>query len=1084
MMYWLLSFLYCLFGVACTGAAAPSIFEKLPEGVYLIRDDSGQWTHNMSLDITHQLKPEYQAKKILDLTNVPEKVWLSTKQARLSIHFGLRDYSWHDATQVNGLDEAFEIIVNGHVHTYPTNCGAPAWPEGKTPEFGWYDFVIPKDEFIRGPNEVILRKASGEKYDDYLYLCIDTSVEPKNSYVAFSGDDWTQEKLTVPGGKGEYMVRLLLITQDLGTTVTWQPGAPQSLEDPTGLILYCGARNGEITTEGLRLEVGQAARLEWHAEAIDQMSPLSAVVEADGSLDCTWLDEQGNPGELAHATGIYSAELPAGRRLKPSGLEIKAAGGAVALKRVTVKLVRSCHPLVEPVNMAPPIAPPARQVINRKPSGELVAEGTPSANKPAGAHQEAQLVTRGLRCRFRIKDQRLHLTSLYNEWTDTEMLRRPEDVALFLVEVDGKRYAGSRDFRVEMTEGQGPNLTVTLRLYEPALKATLRAQMEEEGLRLGLELSNVGSVPVDFKVAFPHLAGLAVSMKPVDDYYFFPWGGGIFSDRPAIIRRGYGDHEAIYQVMDLYSPTRGGGLAIRADDAEGWHKVLALRKHVPGRTEFNGQILSMRVEKAYQWANPLEAVEGLSLAYEYLRRTRNPGESFAPPDAVLWSHAGDWHAAMADYAAWAHRVWQFRPYPSRLGPVVNMIAAGWGQSPLVNENGYRTDFIKPNTDCIELMSWWDWSPLGPWSTPLDKVQELLGKEVWEQWQPYFVKDPVTGELMWNNQPGDYDGYNERFGGLSAFRKAIETYRKMGALVTLYTDPFRLDDASKTGQAHGKEWGVVLANGEYSKAYDVWNPCHDCPEVREWVADTMERVMRDTGADGIRLDEYGHRGFVCYSEQHTHTFAERGITQWQKATTEATKMVRERMDKVDPTSVLTTEHPGYDYMLQYLEGCITYDLTVQATELRPLEVNLQRFYFPECKAYELDHRRADVGHKKRFWNAVGSYGSYYPDRMYQILREYREVFESRDCEALVPTLVPRVYANRFTARDITIYMVYNATGHTIDEPVLAVGGGGRRKWVELLSNERCDVVTTQTGMEAVRLYLPRDDIACIGALPAN
>jgi len=330
--------------------------------------------------------------------------------------------------------------------------------------------------------------------------------------------------------------------------------------------------------------------------------------------------------------------------------------------------------------------------------------------------------------------------------------------------------------------------------------------------------------------------------------------------------------------------------------------------------------------------------------------------------------------------------------------VHHMIAAGWGQGILFKDGAYRKDIIRPDTDCIELMSWWDWSPLGPWGTPIDKVKEVLGESVWKTWQPYFVKDPVTGEMMWNNQPGDYLGYNERFGGLPAFRDAIQTYKDMGSLVTLYTDPFRMDDNSKIGKAHGKEWGVVLQNGEHSKGYEVWNPCHDTPAVWQWVAETMERVMRETGADGIRLDEYGHRGWACFSDLHEHRFSEKGVTQWNKGVAEATRMVREAMDRVTPGSVLTLEHPGYDYLMQYIDGTITYDVTVQATPLRPVECNLQRFYFPECKAYELDHRGADPQNRNRLWNAVASFGRYFPPALYALYKENADAFETRDCEA--------------------------------------------------------------------------------------
>ena len=63
------------------------------------------------------------------------------------------------------------------------------------------------------------------------------------------------------------------------------------------------------------------------------------------------------------------------------------------------------------------------------------------------------------------------------------------------------------------------------------------------------------------------------------------------------------------------------------------------------------------------------------------------GESFAPADAVIAGHPGDWHVAMERYANWAHEVWQFRPYPSKLRTCHNMLAAGWGTGYLFRDGG-------------------------------------------------------------------------------------------------------------------------------------------------------------------------------------------------------------------------------------------------------------------------------------------------------------------------------------------------------------------------------------------------------------
>ena len=50
------------------------------------------------------------------------------------------------------------------------------------------------------------------------------------------------------------------------------------------------------------------------------------------------------------------------------------------------------------------------------------------------------------------------------------------------------------------------------------------------------------------------------------------------------------------------------------------------------------------------------------------------------------------------------------------------------------------------------------------------------------------------------------------------------------------------------------------------------------------------------------------------------------------------------------------------------------VSVLASPLRPLACNVQRFYFPECKPFELAVRGVDQNHRLRFWNAVGSFGT--------------------------------------------------------------------------------------------------------------
>lgn len=1047
---------FLCFAFSLTTFATPSIVDRISENVWVVHDDVGQWS-NGSMGNTHQNGPDYCAKKILDLSNLPEDVWKQATMFRISAFFCVLDYSDHDKSKANGLDEAIEIVINGKAHRYPTNSGFPELLKKKSMSscMGWYDFDFPKEVFVRGSNEIIFKKAvtEGKKAsDDYLYLAIDQTVASGNSWVQFGKKSpWQQDKLTIPGGKGEYMVRLYVVKGMTNFEAAWLP-AEDRKKDNLKILDYAGSH-------------GDATRMEWNSLRLDRLSPVTVVIETAEAKEfaLNWLDETGNVVKPPlKCRGPHSEEvLVPPMRFRPSGIQLDKN---VVIKSATLKASLDYHPLPHRVDMVPRIESPKGAPVDRSVSCKV-------------EKKKISLANNNLRCEFKT-DGKLRLVSLYNEIGAAEMISKDDDCSLFLIEIGDKRYAGSRDFECRSVSSMFLKKGFRAKLFsrETGLEAKISVWIDDV-LRMGLEIVNSSDNPVDFKVAFPHFSGLVLSENPADDYYFFPWGGGIFSDAPAVIRRGYGDHEAFYQVMDIFSPKRGAGLSVQCTDKDGRHKLLALRKCVPHQQEIQGEVGHTPTTAEFMWSKSLPEVPGIGLTYEYLRRTRGSGKSFQVKDVAIKAHAGDWHVAVKDYADWCHQVWKFRPYPSRLMPVENMIATGWGGDFLFKENQYRTNFIKPMCDCIELMSWWDWSPLGPWSTPFDRLSEVMKESEIKRWEGYFVKNPVTGQKMWNNQPGDYDGYNACFGGLPAFRNAIQTYQKMGSLTTLYTDPFRMDDASKIGRKHGKEWGVVLADGKHSKAYEVWNPCHDLPEVRKWVADAMKRVMRETGADGIRLDEYGHRGWACFSKEHKHTYAEWGCTEWQRCVAEATKMVRKGMDEAKPGSVLTTEHPGYDYLMQYIDGCITYDLTVQATQLRPFECNLQRFYFPECKCYELDHGKADTMHRKRFWNAVASFGAYYPKNMYNILKENSDAFEGRNCEPLIPTLAKYVYANRFNAKGKTIYMLYNATGHSFEGTALAVKLRDNEHLFDLLNNRETEVRNGEAGT-----FIPRDNVLCLAQLP--
>ena len=274
------------------------------------------------------------------------------------------------------------------------------------------------------------------------------------------------------------------------------------------------------------------------------------------------------------------------------------------------------HAQEQPVDMAPPMAEPAGKAVPREPLCETDRDSITLANAT-------------LRCRFSTADGRLTLRSLHNEFTAAEMLLRPALSALFVVEANGKRFVGSRDFGLTSVSRGNDGFEALLCSPEIGLLVVLHASIDTEGLRLSARFENSSAQALDFRVAFPCINGLKLSDRTEDDYYYFPWGGGVFSSRPTVMRLGYGDSQALWQIMDVFSPTKGGGVYLRGDDDKGFNKTMSLRKFTPGQPEqVADQYMRNTTKAEYLWkTSALEQQEGTGLAVEYLRRTRQPARA-------------------------------------------------------------------------------------------------------------------------------------------------------------------------------------------------------------------------------------------------------------------------------------------------------------------------------------------------------------------------------------------------------------------------------------------------------------------------
>jgi hypothetical protein len=1049
-------------------------------GLWAFASDNGNWG-GAGMGTSHQAEETYWIEKRFD---VPAALLAKTRVARLRVYMAVYDYSIYGATdkKQNGLDESFELVVNGQSQKYQDDDPRlPSIPVGThNLEWHWHDFLVPVEHLKAGSNTFLIRKLpiGKDHNDDFIYIGIDPTVSNGNSRMSVDGGKtWEARSLNKIDAHGEYMIRLLLSERETKAVAHW---TPRGSDDSQKLLAYVAAKATAPQFEA-----------ELDTSRIDSNQSFTATLSYAGTTapQVQWLDDARKPFVISGeaSDGKIAFSFPATRRLPVS---VEVSGAAVTAFDVAY-VAAPAMPEEDRVDMAPRLA---------------AAKGKPSQRPPAARRTADGFILENslLQARFSTKPK-LQLVSLRHELLQKDILSQPALTRLFLIENDGRRF-GADDWQVRAVRplaAPQKGFAVELALPQYNLSAELTAAIDHgfkgsspniAGLRFGLQITNVGETEQTWKTAFPHLAGLQLSSRLEDDYYLFPYHGGLIGNLSAHLHTNYGDESAWWQMIDLYSTTGGAGISLRVDDKTGLYKSPALLKSngIGVRAGIPYTVRKEVLDPAMMWQQSLALEKGTAMTWEYLRRTRAPQTSFSPPDAVIEMHDGDWKTPMQEYSRWAHHAWQWRPWPSKLHDVWNIVAPGWGQTPLFKDGKYRTDYINDKAEISELMSWWEWSEKGPWRVPMDRLAEGLGEEFFKEYASYWVQDPATGKLKYPLNRGDYVGsYNTAWGGLPALREHIEAIRRGGQLATLYTDPILADDNTELGHEYGPTYGVMnpfwkphgyasekKTPGGYVGNYGSYNMCPDNAWYQDFLVGQMTQIIKDTGADGIRLDEYGNPGYTCFNPQHKHIFAEPRHNAWLQAVGLACEKIRAGLDKIRPDILLMSEHSGHDYMAKALDGAIDYESSLYTLPvLRPVPLTVFRFYFPEHKLYDLDYKNTPHGAEWRFWNAVGSFEPIHPPRYHRILKENGDAFGIVNPEALIPTLIPRIYANRFSTQNKQITLLYSDRRFTVDAPLLKVSSDANQHFFDLLNGRE---LIPQNG--AIRMKLRPDAVACIARLP--
>ena len=196
---------------AVVSAAQPATIIEPDPGVFVATADYSFYNYKDYSHVTQRSSAE-RIKKILDLTDLSDQDFAAIESARVNIFMHAQD------DEGDGLDGTFQVMVNGHTNTFPTeNLVSTGWGWFDIRlAINWFDFDIPGKQLVHGPNEIVIHPSSDSpENDDRLVIGIDIFEDQGcSSRSTDAGATWMPRPLNKDGFAGEYMVRMVLLNRN------------------------------------------------------------------------------------------------------------------------------------------------------------------------------------------------------------------------------------------------------------------------------------------------------------------------------------------------------------------------------------------------------------------------------------------------------------------------------------------------------------------------------------------------------------------------------------------------------------------------------------------------------------------------------------------------------------------------------------------------------------------------------------------------------------------------------------------------------------------------------------------------------
>jgi len=607
-----------------------------------------------------------------------------------------------------------------------------------------------------------------------------------------------------------------------------------------------------------------------------------------------------------------------------------------------------------------------------------------------------------------------------------------------------------------------------------------------------LELTN-GGPPSVWRVLFPLVEGVTLDGKPAGDLeFFFPFQEGWLGKGACTLSVGYGKR-AWLPVMAAWNPA-GTGISLQVRDRDFDVHSLLFRnaspdappaENAPGERQQSlyGESYHPDSARAAE-AFPFEA-PGLTMGIATLEFPLGVTQTWESRTFAIQTYDGRgiFKTPLASYAKWARAAWwKHRP----ITPWMRDIFLAFAVHERVGNRGFEKGF-------------WDGRK---WllADQAEAYARALGGHPFPELSYWWKQgeEIKTGPLAGRFYPythGDYE-LELRFGGPEAYRAEIRRVHKTGGRVCLYVQGRLAWKNSKVGRLHGEDWAWMdqpghrnldwsgEGNGEWKT--DYWNFCPQAKGWQEHLRSVAQRILTESGADALRLDSEAET-LVCYNPHHEH--AKNPLA----GLLEYLAMIRKGVEAAGPDKTMWGEFCGSDAAAMYFDGTLAQgsdpDLPL-AGKMRGYGISPFRFVYPEVKCIEWGNvpKAFDYLSKRFLFNGIGMTVGDVSWEQLRILTRHAEamrsvgdVIGSMDCEAIVPTKVPGLLANRFTLGDRDVYTLWNRSGRDAEGVLLNIRGRSGRRFVELLSGRECRAARKGKG-DDVELALPSGEVAVIGVFP--